>query len=117
MSLDIKVIYKDDQIYVNNKNNSMPNIFTYTEGSQVFSGSTLQYLLRKLDCLKDAKEGDCITNKTIFKDIFPDTIDTSDLKLLDRIKTKLFEETKSKKLISDYSWLKSSTCSTNYEYI
>ena len=117
MSTNITVTYKDNQINVNNKNNSMPNTYTYTDGSQVFSGSKLQYLLRKLDCLKDGKEGDGITNKTIFKDIFPDTIDNSDLKLLDRIKNKLFEETKNKKFISNDSWLKSSTCSTNYEYI
>jgi hypothetical protein len=90
----------------------MPNTFTYNNN---YSGSKLQYILRKLDCLKDAKEGDGIKDKSvIMSTLFPDLPNIPD-DLLKDLKTNLINENKDR--IDNDSWLKSSSSTVNYDYI
>lgn len=119
MASEIRVSYNNDNIIVNVPNkqtitNPIPTDFVY-EDNNLYSGSKLQYLMRKLDCLKDAKEGDGITSRQdIMNKIFSNTEFTSSGDLND-IKKNLLEKNDDR--VDKDSWLKSSSSTVNYDYI
>jgi len=113
-----KVSYGNNKIIINKNGNSliddMPT-FNFNDSTlSAISSEMIQLILRKLDCLKDAKEGDGIQDKTdIMNKIFGNT--TSTVNNLDFIKTRVFDQNKDK--IQPYSWLKSSTLNENLSFI
>lgn len=119
MTSIIKVSYNNDNITIELPNkkkitNTIPTDFSY-EDNNSYSGAKLQYLMRKLDCLKDAKEGDGITSRQdIMNKIFSDPEFTSSGDLND-IKKKLLEKNDDR--VDKDSWLKSSSSTVNYDYI
>lgn len=126
MTSEIRVSFnKDDNnitINIPNKNpitNSIPTDFDYKDDNNLlYSGSKLQYLMRKLDCLKDAKEGEGITDKKeIMNKIFsnPEFINFTSFDILNNIKSKLLDKNTDR--IDNDSWLKSSSSTVNYDYI
>ena len=120
MTTEIRVSYNNDNISVevpNKKtiNNPIPTDFSYEDNNLLYSGAKLQYLMRKLDCLKDAKEGDGITSRQdIMNKIFLGTENTSSGDLND-IKKKLLDKNNDR--VDNDSWLKSSSSTVNYDYI
>lgn len=117
----IKVSYENNKIIINENGNSlideMPT-FNFTDQTlSAISPEMIQLILRKLDCLKDAKEGDGIKDKTdIMNKIFDTGNDNKYNKLdLNVIKEGVFNQNKDK--IQSYSWLKSSTLNENLSFI
>jgi len=113
-SITVRIV--GNNISIDNKgspiNSPIPNNFNFNNS---LSGSQLQYLMRKLDCIKDGKEGEGITNKKeIMNKIFPGQDNFSD-DTLKTIRDQLLNENEN--LISPDSWLKSSSCTVSYDYI
>lgn len=126
MTSEIRVSFNnnDNNITINIPNkkpitNPIPTDFDYKDDNNLlYSGSKLQYLMRKLDCLKDAKEGEGITDKKeIMNKIFsnPEFINFTSFDSLNNIKKKLFDKNVDR--IDNDSWLKSSSSTVNYNYI
>ena len=109
----ITVSYNGNNILINDEDKGpIPNNFSFNNS---LSGRDLQYLMRKLDCIKDGKEGDGITaKKEIMNLIFPGQDNVTD-DTLKTIRDQLLKDNDN--LISPDSWLKSSSCTVSYEYI
>ena len=112
-SNSITVSYSGSNILINNDDKGpIPNNFTFNNS---LSGRDLQYLMRKLDCIKDGKEGDGISEKKeVMNKIFPGQDNVSD-DTLKTIRDQLLKDNDN--LISPDSWLKSSSCTVSYDYI
>lgn len=120
MSSEIRVSYNIDNIIVTLPNkkiitNPIPSDFVYKDNNLLYSGTKLQYLMRKLDCLKDAKEGDSIVaRQDIMNKIFSG-IDLTSSDELNNIKKNLLDKNDDR--VDKDSWLKSSSSTVNYDYI
>lgn len=115
-SKSISVSFIGNNISINKEgeiiDSLMPNNFSFNNS---LSGQELQYLMRKLDCIKDAKEGDGITNRRdIMNSIYPGQNNISD-DTLKEIRGKLIDANIN--YIEPDSWLKSSSCTVSYDYI
>lgn len=121
--MSITVNYTNNKIIINKSGKSQPltadmPIFNFTDQTlSSIPSEIMQRILRKLDCLKDAKEGEGINSsikQNIMNEFFP--TDNSYKKLdLNSIKEKVFKQNKDK--IKEYSWLKSSTLNENLSFI
>ena len=121
----IEVNYENNEIKINSKKNGNPLVsttgvmptFNFTD--QILSSMSqekVQLVLRKLDCLKDAKEGEGITEKIdIMNKIFNTGISNDNKLDLNSIKQSVFKQNEDK--IASYSWLKSSSLNENLSFI
>jgi hypothetical protein len=92
---------------------SMPEFKFNNSPLSTITPTAMQQILRKLDCLKDAKEGNGISAKDdIMTKIFPNANSTLNL---NQIKEIVFKQSADK--IDTHSWLKSSSLSVNLTFI
>jgi hypothetical protein len=117
----ISVNYKDNNIIITKTGNlpitSVMPEFKFNNSPlsplSTITPTAMQQILRKLDCLKDAKEGNGISAKDdIMTKIFPNANSTLNL---NQIKEIVFKQSADK--IDTHSWLKSSSLSVNLTFI